>query len=310
MRLCWDARDEEEVGALTGRVPLWEELSESVAERPLAGFGFNSFWIPKNIEDISESQSWAISVAHSTYLDLMLGIGLMGASMCVGIVLLGIARSLLLKTSYPTLGYGFIAVLLSFVLLHGLLESAFANPGFAPLIAYAGLAMVAFVDPREYAQRNDQPEEAHIMICSAENLRVLLVVDEYPPSICGIGDYSANLARALAARGVDVGVLTKQVAGLPEQESRDGVRIQRLARGWEMGDLKPVLRAASALGAGHDCPRAVSVADGLSSARGHQFIAGFVSNSSAGESTGGHDARLSRASAAVAIARVAHALGQ
>ena len=183
--------DEEEVGALTGRVPLWEELSESVAERPLAGFGFNSFWIPKNIEDISESQSWAISVAHSTYLDLMLGIGLIGVSMCVGIVLLGIARSLLLKTSYPTLGYGFIAVLLSFVLLHGLLESAFANPGFAPLIAYAGLAMVAFVDPREYAQRNDQPEEAHLMIRAADKLRVLMIADEYPPTICGIGDYSA-----------------------------------------------------------------------------------------------------------------------
>ena len=131
-----------------------------MAERPLAGFGFNSFWIPNKIEDISESQSWAISVAHSTYLDLTLGIGLIGVTLCVAAVLFGLVRSLLLNAHYPALGYGFIAILLMFVLLHGLLESAFANPGFAPLVAYAGLAMVAFVDPREYAQAADQAQGA------------------------------------------------------------------------------------------------------------------------------------------------------
>ncbi len=144
--------DEESSGALTGRVPLWEELSESIARRPLAGFGFNSFWIPTRIEDISDSQSWAISVAHSTYLDLTLGIGLVGAGMCMAVVLMGWIRALQLNVAQSAMGYGFIAVLLLFALLHGLLESAFANPGFAPLVAQAGLAMLAFVDPREYVE--------------------------------------------------------------------------------------------------------------------------------------------------------------
>ena len=133
-------------------MPLWEELSESIARRPLAGFGFNSFWIPTRIEDISDSQSWAISVAHSTYLDLTLGIGLIGAGMCLAVVLMGFMRALQLNAAQPTMGYGFIAVLLLFALLHGLLESAFANPGFAPLVAQAGLVMLAFVDPREYVE--------------------------------------------------------------------------------------------------------------------------------------------------------------
>lgn len=145
--------DEEEVGALTGRLPLWEELSESIQRRPLTGYGFSTFWIPHTIEDVSDSQSWAISVAHSTYLDLTLGIGLVGAGMCVAVVLMGLTAALVLNARYPALGYGFIAVLLLFGLLHGILESAFANPGFAPLVAQAGLAMVAFVDPREYSQR-------------------------------------------------------------------------------------------------------------------------------------------------------------
>src|SRR5262249_50918091 len=31
--------DADEVGALTGRVPLWEELSDSIAQRPWLGYG-------------------------------------------------------------------------------------------------------------------------------------------------------------------------------------------------------------------------------------------------------------------------------
>jgi glycosyltransferase involved in cell wall biosynthesis len=88
------------------------------------------------------------------------------------------------------------------------------------------------------------------MIRSAEQLRVLLVADEYPPSICGIGDYTANLAHALAAAGVEVSVLTKALANQPAQETTDGVNIHRLVRDWTAQDVRPILRAAGALGRG------------------------------------------------------------
>ncbi len=143
--------DEDEAGTLSGRMPLWEELTESIAQKPLAGYGFNSFWIPRNIEDISDSQSWAISVGHSTYLDLTLGVGLIGAGLCISAVVWGLIQAVRLNAHYPAVGYAFPAVMLLFVLFHGLLESAFANPGFAPLVAFSCLAMLAFVDPHEYA---------------------------------------------------------------------------------------------------------------------------------------------------------------
>jgi len=88
------------------------------------------------------------------------------------------------------------------------------------------------------------------MIRSAENLRVLLVADEFPPSICGIGDYTANLARALVLKGVEVGVLTKAVAGLKQEETIDGVKVHRLASDWTAKDIRPILRAAGKLGPG------------------------------------------------------------
>jgi O-antigen ligase len=142
--------DEEQTSSLTGRVPLWEELEESISRRPLTGYGFSSFWVPRNIEDVSDSQSWAVSVAHSTYLDLALGMGLIGAGLCILVVIGGVCRAILLHFRAPTVGFDFIGVILVFALLHGTLESAFANPGYLPLVELAGLAMLGFVDPRQY----------------------------------------------------------------------------------------------------------------------------------------------------------------
>jgi exopolysaccharide production protein ExoQ len=144
--------DNEQVTSLTGRVPLWEELSGSIERRPLQGYGFNSFWTSDQIDEISESQSWAISVAHSTYLDLTLGIGLIGVGLWVAVVALGLFSAARRQASSPSIGFAFIGVLLMFGLLHGALESAFANPGFVPLLALAGLAMLAFVDPDDYGR--------------------------------------------------------------------------------------------------------------------------------------------------------------
>ncbi|HEY2826132.1 MAG TPA: O-antigen ligase family protein [Pirellulales bacterium] len=143
-------REENEGGALTGRVPLWEELSEAIARRPWQGYGFSSFWISKNIEDVSDSQQWAISVAHSSYLDLTLGTGLIGAGLAVAVTLWGLLQAIRLHCAMPSVGFGFIAVLLLFAMVHGVTESAFANPGFVPLVALSGLAMLAFVDPVQY----------------------------------------------------------------------------------------------------------------------------------------------------------------
>ena len=97
------------------------------------------------------------------------------------------------------------------------------------------------------------------MIRSAETIRVLSVVDEYPPSICGIGDYSAALARALVDKGVEVEILTKAVSGLPSRETVDGVAIQRSANGWRWADLRPILRTADELASGFGLTPSVAV---------------------------------------------------
>lgn len=68
----------EEAESLTGRVPLWGQLLGYVAERPVTGYGYEAFWNPRNIDDVSWVQSWPIREAHSAYIESLLSIGLVG----------------------------------------------------------------------------------------------------------------------------------------------------------------------------------------------------------------------------------------
>lgn len=57
--------------------------------------------------------------------------------------------------------------------------------------------------------------------------RILFVTGRTPPLQCGVGDYTAHLARTLARRGVTVGVLTGVGSGPIE-----GVDVQAVMPGW------------------------------------------------------------------------------
>ncbi len=71
-------RSLENMATLTGRVPLWEHCLAYVAQRPFLGYGYNNFWSPEHVEQISAVQGWVVGAAHSTYLELLLDLGLVG----------------------------------------------------------------------------------------------------------------------------------------------------------------------------------------------------------------------------------------
>lgn len=59
-------------------------------------------------------------------------------------------------------------------------------------------------------------------------MRVLLLNPEYPPIGGGAGNASRHLARALAALGHEVTVLTAHYGPLPRHEEQDGVQVMRI----------------------------------------------------------------------------------
>lgn len=77
---------------LTGRLPLWEQIAARIGERPWLGWGFHAwFAVPAFADYVRETLGWAAPNAHSGYLEVALGLGLVG----LVLALLVLAQALL-----------------------------------------------------------------------------------------------------------------------------------------------------------------------------------------------------------------------
>jgi len=70
---------------LTGRTDLWITIFNKVLQHPLLGYGFNAFWLGWNSEasDIWRIVGWTAPNAHNGWLDLLLDLGFLGASIFI-----------------------------------------------------------------------------------------------------------------------------------------------------------------------------------------------------------------------------------
>lgn len=140
----------EHIGNLNGRTELWSLLLEYVAQRPLQGYGYRSFWIPRNINNISNELFWGISSAHSVYLETLLGVGLIGLGLLLALTLGGGLRSFFLWKQTGDTGVAFFVSLLVYGAIDGLLESSFTAPSFLTWLAGCGLVRLSlFLEPIE-----------------------------------------------------------------------------------------------------------------------------------------------------------------
>jgi exopolysaccharide production protein ExoQ len=74
-------RDEDTYQNFSGRIPLWELCMEYVGVRPLLGYGFESFWTADHIQDVSAEEGWTVPISHNGFIELMLGLGVIGLSL-------------------------------------------------------------------------------------------------------------------------------------------------------------------------------------------------------------------------------------
>lgn len=141
-------REDPTVYTLTGRVPLWKECMEYVAQRPLIGYGYNSFWNPRNIRDISVVGGWGVGAGHSVYLELLLNVGCIGMITFVLIFILGIKKSVNYLKDSRDIGYAFFYALLVFCVLDGILESGLISSSFISFLNMVILARLGFQERR------------------------------------------------------------------------------------------------------------------------------------------------------------------
>ena len=139
----------EEAGSFSGRTPLWEELWKVyVPPRFWTGYGLGGFWTGERIEDLYESQEWAMGNAHNLYLDLLLQTGAIGLAIAVVTLcsLFVATESQLARTR--NMGYQFYIGMFAFAACNATMESIFLHPTKFPTMMFLACTMsVAWFGP-------------------------------------------------------------------------------------------------------------------------------------------------------------------
>ena len=149
-------RGEETGESLTGRLPLWEQLSSDyIFYRPMWGHGFGAFWTNRHITEVAETQQWTISEAHSSYIEATLQVGITGAAiMTLGAIsTFFYAAYIFRRTLRPE--YLFLVGGVFFALVRGFTECGMSRPtgGFAYL--FLALAAHSWHAPTKLIDRNE-----------------------------------------------------------------------------------------------------------------------------------------------------------
>jgi O-antigen ligase len=140
-------RPDNDVGTLSSRLPLWRELlSMYWSNAPLLGYGYGAFWTPEHLTDVADAVGWGPAYAHSTYIDLLLSTGLVGAALAVCGQLLALWKAVGLEIRYPHRGFGFSAMVIAFVLADGILETTFGSTCFMSFFGICGVCIVLCSD--------------------------------------------------------------------------------------------------------------------------------------------------------------------
>jgi exopolysaccharide production protein ExoQ len=68
---------------LTGRTDIWEASARFVQAQPWLGYGYYAFWLPENGPAywVRQAVAWEVASAHSSWLELALGLGRVGVAL-------------------------------------------------------------------------------------------------------------------------------------------------------------------------------------------------------------------------------------
>lgn len=144
-------KDTQNTQSLSNRAPLWAELMDSVDLHPLLGAGFEAFWSPERVEKISSDQGWVVPHAHNTYLDQTLSLGVVGAALYAFTLLGGCVLGWKRYRRRPSELTLLPPLLLTWLALLSLTESAPISPYLPTLIAYACIVKLAMEEGSDEA---------------------------------------------------------------------------------------------------------------------------------------------------------------
>jgi len=144
---------QEMAGSLTGRIPLWIELLDWAANKPLLGWGYDSILGPANIDLLGTKLGWMPSNPHSDYVNAIVGIGYIGF-LCFFVSYFGLAYRALLLMRVNSL-YGAFAGLMIWMIFNSSMDTILRNSMGVTLVMFTVLMKIAFT-PVEYPEKEDE----------------------------------------------------------------------------------------------------------------------------------------------------------
>lgn len=134
------------IHTLTGRIPLWNECFRLIGQHPIIGSGFNTFLYPPFVIPIYKALGWPPASPHSGYIEVLLGLGVVGFSLLVSFLATAIVRSIHLARSIKD--YAFVTSIIVWLSANLLLESfLITSPCFPTFICIAMLGKISFMEP-------------------------------------------------------------------------------------------------------------------------------------------------------------------
>jgi len=118
-------REDETLSTLTYRTPLWTYLLNFIQENPIIGYGFNGFWTTNRVFDVENVMGWFVFHAHNTYLELLLGIGVIGLILYNLILIISTAKAIKCYRTYHNSIYAFFFAVLIFLFSSMMVEVLF-----------------------------------------------------------------------------------------------------------------------------------------------------------------------------------------
>ena len=151
----------ESVATLTGRTAIWKDCRPYIAERPILGYGYASFWGPREIDEISHGQQWALQNAHCNYVDMLLQLGVVGLALFLLVWGCGIARALFRFQRSRDPVYAFFAAFLLFCMMACVFESIYLSVSHIVFGSFAVLAYLGFREDEELRRGAEELFDAH-----------------------------------------------------------------------------------------------------------------------------------------------------
>jgi O-antigen ligase len=141
---------EEQTESFSGRTTIWPAVSVFIQQRYWFGHGYDSFWTPYAIEEITRECQWPIREAHSAYYETMLHLGAIGLGLLLTTVGVAIVLSFTAFIGQRDPSLLFWTAMLLNGLFNGIFESGIVMitlPTFMISLGLMRLALVREIEP-------------------------------------------------------------------------------------------------------------------------------------------------------------------